>query len=275
VAAGKNEQGTIRLTAAHRGGRIVIEVSDDGAGVNNERVLKKARERGLIDANAVLSEDEISNLIFMPGFSTAETISDIAGRGVGMDVVRRNIVDIGGRITLKSEPGRGLTMQLSLPLTLAVMDGMVVEVGRDNYVVPISAIVECLRPTRGDVRNVLGTAGTLQLRGAIVPLVHLGDLFGIANANREITESVVVIVEASEGARLGVVVDELRGHQQVVIKSIEENYGIVPGIAGATILGNGRVAFITDVDRLANLAGDGRDAPPPPRVEPRTLAKAS
>jgi two-component system chemotaxis sensor kinase CheA len=250
-------------------------VIDDGAGVNNERVLKKARERGLVDANAVLSEDEISNLIFMPGFSTAETISDISGRGVGMDVVRRNIVDIGGRITLKSDPGRGLTMQLSLPLTLAVMDGMVVEVGRDNYVIPISAIVECLRPTKTDVRNVLGTAGTLQLRGAIVPLVHLGDLFGIANANREITESVVVIVEASEGARLGVVVDELRGHQQVVIKSIEENYGIVPGIAGATILGNGRVAFITDVDRLAGLAGDGRDTPPPPRVEPRTLAKAS
>jgi two-component system chemotaxis sensor kinase CheA len=254
-AAGKSEQGVIRLSAGHRGGRIIIEVSDDGAGINSERVLRKARERGLVDPNATLTDDEISNLIFMPGFSTAETVSDISGRGVGMDVVRRNIMDIGGRITLKSEPGRGTTIQLSLPLTLAVMDGMVVEIGQDNYVIPISAIVECMRPTRGDVRNLLGTAGTLQLRGAIVPLVHLGDLFGIANAIRDVLESVVIIVEAGEGARLGLVVDELRGHQQVVIKSIEENYGAVPGIAGATILGNGRVAFILDVDRLSGIAG--------------------
>ncbi len=271
VAAGKSETGTIRLSASHRGGRIVIEVKDDGAGINNERVLNKARERGLIDPNASLSEDEISNLIFMPGFSTAEAISDISGRGVGMDVVRRNILDIGGRISLKSEPGRGLTMQLSLPLTLAVMDGMVVEIGRDNYVIPISAIVECLRPSRSDIRSLLGTLGTLQLRGAIVPLLHMGDLFGVGGARKEISDSVVVIVEASEGARLGVVVDELRGHQQVVIKSIEENYGIVPGIAGATILGNGRVAFIVDVDRLANMAGDGRDAPAP-RTEAKMVA---
>jgi two-component system chemotaxis sensor kinase CheA len=271
IAAGKSETGTIRLSASHRGGRIVIEVKDDGAGINNERVLKKARERGLIEANATLSDDEISNLIFMPGFSTAETISDISGRGVGMDVVRRNIQDIGGRISLKSDPGRGLVMQLSLPLTLAVMDGMVVEVGRDNYVIPISAIVECLRPSASDIRSVLGTLGTLQLRGAIVPLLRLSDLFGIASARNDVADSVVIIVEASEGARLGVVVDELRGHQQVVIKSIEDNYGIVPGIAGATILGNGRVAFIIDVDRLASLAGDGRDSPAP-RAEPKMVA---
>jgi two-component system chemotaxis sensor kinase CheA len=271
VKAGKSEQGTIHLSASHRGGRIVIEVKDDGAGINNERVLKKARERGLIDANASLTDDEISNLIFMPGFSTAETISDISGRGVGMDVVRRNILDIGGRISLKSDPGRGLVMQLSLPLTLAVMDGMVVEVGRDNYVIPISAIVECLRPSASDIRSVLGTLGTLQLRGAIVPLLRLSDLFGIASSRTDIADSVVIIVEASEGARLGVVVDELRGHQQVVIKSIEENYGIVPGIAGATILGNGRVAFIIDVDRLAGLAVEEREGPAP-RAEPRMVA---
>ena len=275
LAAGKNEQGTIRLSAGHRGGRIVIEVSDDGAGINNARVLKKAQERGLVDVNAALTDDEISNLVFMPGFSTAEAISDISGRGVGMDVVRRNIQDIGGRISLKSDPGRGLAMQLSLPLTLAVMDGMVVEIGRDNYVIPISAIVECMRPARSDVRNLLGTNGTLQLRGAVVPLVHLGDLFGISNAIREITESVVIIVEASEGARLGVVVDELRGHQQVVIKSIEENYGIVPGIAGATILGNGRVAFIVDVDRLSNLAGEEQDGAITSGVEPKMMASVN
>jgi two-component system chemotaxis sensor kinase CheA len=151
------------------------------------------------------------------------------------------------------------------------MDGMVVEVGRDNYVIPISAIVECLRPSKSDVRSLLGTLGTLQLRGAIVPLLHMGDLFGVAGARKEISDSVVVIVEASEGARLGVVVDELRGHQQVVIKSIEENYGIVPGIAGATILGNGRVAFIVDVDRLSTMAGEGRDSPAP-RPEQRMVA---
>jgi len=274
-AAGKNEQGVIHLSAGHRGGRIVIEISDDGAGVNGERVLKKAKERGLIDANAVLTEDEINNLIFLPGFSTAETISDISGRGVGMDVVRRNIMDIGGRITLKSEPGRGTTIQLSLPLTLAVMDGMVVEIGQDNYVVPISAIVECMRPTRADVRNLLGTAGTLQLRGAIVPLVHLGDLFGIRGAIRDVVDGVVIIVEAGEGTRLGLVVDELRGHQQVVIKSIEENYGVVPGIAGATILGNGRVAFILDVDRLSGVAGTEMDGVAVPRAEPAVMARAS
>ncbi|MCC6949328.1 MAG: chemotaxis protein CheA [Bradyrhizobiaceae bacterium] len=274
-AAGKSEQGVIHLSAGHRGGRIVIEVSDDGAGINGERVLKKAKERGLIDANAALTEDEISNLVFLPGFSTAETVSDISGRGVGMDVVRRNIMDIGGRITLKSEPGRGTTIQLSLPLTLAVMDGMVVEIGQDNYVVPISAIVECMRPTRADVRNLLGTAGTLQLRGAIVPLVHLGDLFGIRGAVRDVVDGVVIIVEAGEGARLGIVVDELRGHQQVVIKSIEENYGVVPGIAGATILGNGRVAFILDVDRLSNVAGAEMENAALPRAEPAIMARPS
>lgn len=268
LAAGKSEQGVIHLSAGHRGGRIVIEVSDDGAGINGERVLKKAKERGLVDPNAVLTEDEISNLIFLPGFSTAEAVSDISGRGVGMDVVRRNILDIGGRISLRSDPGRGTTIQLSLPLTLAVMDGMVVEIGQDNYVIPISAIVECMRPTASDVRNLLGTAGTLQLRGAIVPLVHLGDLFGIAGAAANVLDGVVIIVEAGEGARLGLVVDELRGHQQVVIKSIEENYGAVPGIAGATILGNGRVAFILDVDRLAGIAGGGMEGSAMSRAGP-------
>lgn len=275
AAAGKSEQGVIHLSAAHRGGRIVVEVSDDGAGINAERVLRKAKERGLVDPNAVLSEEEISNLVFLPGFSTAEKVSDISGRGVGMDVVRRNIMDIGGRISLKSEAGKGTTIQLSLPLTLAVMDGMVVEIGHDNYVIPISAIVECMRPTRSDVRSLLGTAGTLQLRGAIVPLVHLGDLFGIAAANREVTESVVVIVEAGESTRLGIVVDELRGHQQVVIKSIEENYGAVPGIAGATILGNGRVAFILDIDRLSNLANGGIEGAAYTRAESGMMASVN
>ena len=253
LAAGKSEEGTIRLSAEHRGGRIVIEVKDDGAGINSERVLKKAREKGLVGAEATLSEDEIGNLIMLPGFSTAEAVSDISGRGVGMDVVRNNIQDIGGRISLKSERGRGMTIQLALPLTLAVMDGMVIKTGQQTYVMPLSSIVECLRPARSDVSNLIGTRGMLQLRGEFVPLVHLGDLLEISSTG-DSGDSVVIITDAGEGSRFGLVVDELCGHQQVVIKSIEESYGSVPGIAAATILGNGRVAFILDVEKLSDLA---------------------
>jgi two-component system chemotaxis sensor kinase CheA len=255
AAAGKLDEGTVRLVAEHRGGRIVIEVSDDGAGINPERVLKKARDRGLVASDALLTEDEINNLIFLPGFSTAESVSDISGRGVGMDVVRRNIQDLGGRINVRSERGRGMTIQLALPLTLAVMDGMVIRVGRETYVMPMSSIVECLRPPASDVHSLLGTRGMLQLRGNLVPLVHLGELLEIAATETASDERVVIISDAGDGARFGIVVDELCGHQQVVVKSIEESYGSVPGIAGATILGNGRVAFILDIEKLSDLAG--------------------
>jgi len=258
LARGKSETGTVRLSADQRGGRIIIEVSDDGAGINSERVLKKAREKGLVDPHAVLSEDEINNLIFLPGFSTAEAVSDISGRGVGMDVVRRNIQELGGRIALKSTAGKGMTIQLALPLTLAVMDGMIVGVGGETFVMPISAIVECLRPGRSDVCNLLGTRGALQLRGDIVPLVYLADILGVAGHVQHAADGVVIIVEASDGARLGLVIDELCGHQQVVIKSIEENYHSVPGIAAATILGNGRVAFILDIEKLSEMAQENR-----------------
>jgi two-component system chemotaxis sensor kinase CheA len=255
VAAGKKEEGTVHLGAEHRGGRIIIEIRDDGAGINSERVLKKARERGLIGQDATLSEEEINNLIMAPGFSTAETISDISGRGVGMDVVRSNIQEIGGRISLKSERGKGMTIQLALPLTLAVMEGMVIKVGHETYVMPLSTVVECLRPARSDISNLVGTRGMLQLRGDLLPIVHLGDLLDISsNAAEDSEESVVIITDAGDGSRFGLVVDQLCGHQQVVIKSIEESYGAVPGIAAATILGNGRVAFILDVEKLSDLA---------------------
>jgi two-component system, chemotaxis family, sensor kinase CheA len=254
AAAGKSEEGTIRLAAEHRGGRIVIEIRDDGAGINPERVLKKARERGLVGADAVLSDDEINNLIFLPGFSTAEKVSDISGRGVGMDVVRRNIQDVGGRISLKSDRGRGMTIQLALPLTLAVMDGMVIRVGQETYVMPMSAIVECLRPPASDIHALIGTPGMLKLRGSLVPLVQLCELLDISSNAAVSDERVVIITDAGEGAHFGIVVDELCGHQQVVVKSIEESYGSVPGIAGATILGNGRVAFILDCEKLSDLA---------------------
>jgi two-component system chemotaxis sensor kinase CheA len=253
-AAGKPEEGTIRLSAEHRGGRIVIEIKDDGAGINSERVLAKARERGLVSADASLSEEEINNLIFLPGFSTAEKVSDISGRGVGMDVVRRNIQDVGGRISLKSDRGRGMTIQFALPLTLAVMDGMVIRVGSETYVMPMSAIVECLRPPASDIHALIGTPGMLRLRGNLVPLVQLCDLLDIGSTASATDERVIIITDAGEGARFGIVVDELCGHQQVVVKSIEESYGSVPGIAGATILGNGRVAFILDVEKLSDIA---------------------
>jgi two-component system chemotaxis sensor kinase CheA len=257
LAAGKSEEGTIRLSADHRGGRIVIQIADDGAGINSERVLKKAREKGLVSADATLSEEEIGNLIMLPGFSTAEKLSDISGRGVGMDVVRSNIQEIGGRISLKSERGRGMTIQLSLPLTLAVMDGMVIKVGEQTYVMPLSSIVECLRPARSDICNLVGTSGMLQLRGDFVPVVELCKLLDI-NSRTTTTERVVIITDAGEGMRFGLVVDELCGHQQVVIKSIEESYGTVPGLAAATILGNGRVAFILDVEKLSDLAANSQ-----------------
>lgn len=272
LARGKPEHGTVRLSADQRGGRIVIEIADDGGGINTERVLKKARDKGLVDPNANLTDDEICNLIFMPGFSTAETVSDISGRGVGMDVVRRNIQDLGGRTSIKSEAGRGMVIQLALPLTLAVMDGMVVEVDHQTYVLPIPNIVECLRPGKEEIHQLLGTSGTLQLRGDIVPLVHLGDLLGVTVSGRDRAAGIVIITEASDGTRLGLIADELCGHQQVVIKSIEENCGAVRGIAGATILGDGHVAFILDVEALSEMTTEPRY---PGTPQPRNMGLAA
>ena len=273
LALGKKEAGTIRLSAEQRGGRIVIEITDDGQGINSERVLKKAREKGLVAPDAVLNTDEINNLIFMPGFSTADVVSDLSGRGVGMDVVRRNIQDLGGRITLKSDPGRGMAIELALPLTLAVMDGMIVRVAQETYVMPISAIVECIRPACTDIRPLVGTCGALQIRGSIVPLVYLGDVFDVPGFVRDPAECTVIVIEGSDRARLGLVVDELCGHQQVVIKSIEENYGSVPGIAAATILGNGRVAFIVDIEKLSELLDkDSQYSAAAARVSTKTAA---
>ncbi|HEX3936124.1 MAG TPA: chemotaxis protein CheA [Xanthobacteraceae bacterium] len=252
--SGKPEEGKITLLADQRSSRIVIEVSDDGAGIDPERVIKKARDNGLIPQEGHLSEDEVNNLIFLPGFSTASGISEISGRGVGMDVVRRNVQELGGRISLKSTFGKGMTIQLALPLTLAVMDGMIVKVASETYVMPIASIVECVRPAASEFQSLLGTRGALRLRGAIVPIVYLSELFELGAASEVTDESTVIIIETSEGVRLGIVVDQLIGHQQVVIKSIEENYGAVPGIAGATILGDGHVAFILDAERLGEFA---------------------
>jgi two-component system chemotaxis sensor kinase CheA len=247
LAAGKQREGTLLLSAEHRGGRILVEITDDGRGINRERVLAKAQEKGLVAHGASLSDAEIDNLIFLPGFSTAEAVSSLSGRGVGMDVVRRNIQALGGRVTVTSQPGHGSRFTLSLPLTLAVLDGLVVAVGAESYIVPITAIVESLRPRREDVHAVVGRGQVLAIRGQYVPLVYLHEFFRIANAQADASRGIVVIVECDQRGHIGLVVDDLLGQQQVVVKSLEENYHAIEGIGGATILGSGRVALILDV----------------------------
>jgi len=261
LANGKPPQGTVRLSAAHVGGRIVIQVTDDGRGIDRARVRARAVERGLVSADAALTEDQLDNLIFLPGLSTAETVSDISGRGVGMDVVRRNVERLGGRVLIRSVAGKGSTFYLSLPLTLAVLDGMVIGVGRETYIVPLTVILESLRPQARDVHRLVGGGEVLYVRGEYVPLVYLGRAFDVPDATREPWEGLVMLVDADAGGKIGVVVDEIVGQQQVVIKSVEANYRALRGIAGATILGNGRVALILDVAGLAELAGGTGQSP--------------
>jgi two-component system chemotaxis sensor kinase CheA len=250
AAHGKPRQGTIHLSAAQRSGRIIIEVSDDGQGINREKVLARAQDRGLVPAGSPLSDEEIDNLIFLPAFSTAETVSNISGRGVGMDVVKRNVQSLGGRISVQSRFGAGSRFILSLPLTLAVLDGMVVSVGREVYIIPLTAIIESLRPQRSDIHALVGRGDVLALRGEYVPLTPLHKCFSINDAIADPCRGIVIIVQSEGAGRIGVIVDELLGQQQVVVKSLEANYESVEGIGGATILGNGRVALILDIARL-------------------------
>jgi two-component system chemotaxis sensor kinase CheA len=250
LAAGKPAEGVLRLSAAHRSGRIVIEIADDGAGINRERVFSIAVAKGLVPEDAKLSDEEIDNLIFLPGFSTAETISDISGRGVGMDVVRRSIQALGGRIAITSTPGKGSTFTMSLPLTLAVLDGMVVTVADQTLVLPLSTIVEILMPQTMSVHAFGEQSRVIGLRGDFIPLVDLGRRLDYRAETADPKKGVVLLVEADGGGRNALIVDAIQGQRQVVIKSLEANYGSVSGIAAATILGNGRVALILDVDAL-------------------------
>jgi len=250
AAAGKPAEGVVRLTAAHRSGRIVIEVGDDGGGINRERVKAIAVERGLIAADAALSDEEIDNLIFMAGFSTASEVSDISGRGVGMDVVRRSIQALGGRITITSRPGKGSTFTMSLPLTLAVLDGMVVSVQGQTLVAPITAIVETLLPKASDVHSLGGHARVIAIRDSYVPLIDVGMALGYRAEPLVATQGVALLIEGEGGARAALLVDAIQGQRQVVIKSLEANYRQVPGVAAATILGDGRVALILDIDTI-------------------------
>jgi two-component system chemotaxis sensor kinase CheA len=248
--AGKNPEGVVKLSAVHRSGRIVIEVSDDGAGINRERVKAIAIEKGLIAPEATLTDEETDNLIFMPGFSTADAVSDISGRGVGMDVVRRSIQELGGRISIASRPGLGSTFTMSLPLTLAVLDGMVISAGAQTLVAPLTAIVETLQPRRADVHSVSGGAQVISIRGSYVALIDVGMALGFRAEPLDPEEGVALLIEGEGASRAVLLVDAIQGQRQVVIKSLEANYRQVPGIAAATILGDGRVALILDVDAL-------------------------
>ncbi len=267
-AAGKNPEGVVRLAALHRSGRIVIEVQDDGKGINRERVLSIAVKKGLISPDLQLTDEEIDNLIFLPGFSTADKISDVSGRGVGMDVVRRSVQALGGRISITSRPGLGSTFTLSLPLTLAVLDGMVVDVAGETLVVPLAAIVESLRPKAEEVRPLGPVGSVLAVRDSFVPLIDVGLTLGYRTTSPSPTEGVVLLVEGEDGSRAALVADAIHGQRQVVIKSLEQNYQQVEGVAAATILGDGRVALILDVDAVINLRR--RETPRP--VEPTLIA---
>ncbi len=249
-AAGKPREGVVRLAALHRSGRIVIEISDDGRGINRPRVKQIAVDKGLISPETNLSDDEIDNLIFMAGFSTAATVSDISGRGVGMDVVRRSIQSLGGRINISSRPGQGSTFTLSLPLTLAVLDGMVVTVAGQTLVAPLTAIIESLQPKAADVRSLGPNAQVIAIRDTHVPLIDIGRSLGYRTVTPPPTEGVALLVEGEGGSRAALMVDAIQGQRQVVIKSLEANYRPVPGIAAATILGDGRVALILDIDAV-------------------------
>jgi two-component system chemotaxis sensor kinase CheA len=253
AAAGKHESGMIELGAFHESGNIIIEVRDDGAGLNRAKILRKACERGLVTPDQDLTEEQIDNLIFMPGFSTADQISDVSGRGVGMDVVRRNINDLGGHVQISSVEGRGSAIRIRLPLTLAILDGQLVRVGREIYVISLLAILETVQVSKDQVNKLVGRTEVFRSRDEYLPVVKLCDQFGIEPDSDRAEDGLLVIVEA-DGKRVGVLVDDLLAQQQVVIKSLESNFKPVAGIAGATILGDGTVALIIDVPELIRSA---------------------
>jgi two-component system chemotaxis sensor kinase CheA len=254
IAAGKPEIGTITLEAYHRGGNIVIEVKDDGKGLNKEVLRAKAIEKGLIDEGAVLTDKQIYELIFMAGFSTAEQLTDVSGRGVGMDVVRRNIQSLGGNIEIISELGKGTTIAIHLPLTLAILDGQSIAVGDERFIIPLGAIVESVNINESMINRVAGKGETFRLRDEYLPIVRMHEIFDVKTAQAtKLTEGLVVVVDG-QGMRCGLFVDDLLGQQQVVIKSLEANYRKVEGVSGATILGDGSVALILDIPGLVRLS---------------------
>jgi two-component system chemotaxis sensor kinase CheA len=253
IAAGKSPEGTICLKAYHQGGNFIIEIQDDGKGLDRDRILRKAIERGIVSESDNLSDEDIYGLIFAAGFSTAEQVTDVSGRGVGMDVVRRNVEALQGSISIRSQMGKGCRMIVRLPLTLAILDGLLVRVSSDSYVVPLLSVVESIKPNSTDVQKVMGKGEVITLRGEIVPLLRLDRILSLQRNHVASDDGLLVIVE-DQGRKYALVVDELLGQQQVVIKNLETNFQKVPGVAGATILGDGRVALILDINGICGLS---------------------
>ncbi len=251
--AGKPAEGTVHLNAFHKGGSINIVISDDGKGLDKARLLEKARSKGLIDPDAVLTDEQIYDLIFLPGFSTAAQTTDVSGRGVGMDVVRRNIKELGGNVELRTELGKGTTTTITLPLTLAIVDGQSVAVGSETYIVPLVTIVESLQVKAGATSQIYNHGEVFPFRGEYLPIIRLHQVFGVQPRSESLSEGLIMVVEG-DGKRAGLLIDELLGQQQVVIKSLETNYTRIEGVGGATILGEGTVALILDIPGLLRMA---------------------
>jgi two-component system chemotaxis sensor kinase CheA len=258
LAASKTAVGNLTLSAEHQGGNICIEVIDDGAGLNRERILAKALSSGLPVSDS-MSDEEVGMLIFAPGFSTAEQVTDVSGRGVGMDVVKRNIQEMGGHVEISSKQGKGTTIRILLPLTLAILDGMSVRVADEVFILPLNAVMESLQPTAEELKPLAGGERVLEVRGEYLPLVELWNVFDVQNAKTDATQGIVVILQ-SAGRRYALLVDQLIGQHQVVVKNLESNYRKVPGISAATILGDGSVALIVDVSALQSLNREKRVA---------------
>lgn len=258
VAAGKSPVGNLILSAEHQGGNICIEVTDDGAGLNRERILAKAISQGMA-VNENMTDEEVGMLIFAPGFSTAEQVTDVSGRGVGMDVVKRNIQEMGGHVEIKSKQGSGTTIRILLPLTLAILDGMSVKVADEVFILPLNAVMESLQPREEDLHPLAGGERVLEVRGEYLPMVELWKVFDVDGAKTEATQGIVVILQ-SAGRRYALLVDQLIGQHQVVVKNLESNYRKIPGISAATILGDGSVALIIDVSALQGLNREQRMA---------------
>ena len=248
LSKGKPEHGTITLVASHQGGSIVIEVRDDGKGLSRAKLLAKARERG-IDAPDSLTDPEVYNLIFAPGFSTADVVTDVSGRGVGMDVVKKNITALGGSVEIDSAEGYGMSVKVRLPLTLAIMDGMSIGVGEEVYILPLSSVVESFQVDNSMIKTIGGTGRVVEVRDEFMPVIDLERVFEVPRFDFENVSNIMVVVEA-EGGRVALLVDELLGQQQVVVKNLEANYRKVQDVSGATIMGDGRVALILDVGAL-------------------------
>ncbi len=252
VAAGKSRQGTLRLSASQRAGSIVIEIADDGAGLNRPRIRDIAIEKGLIPSDAVLTDQEIDHLLFAPGFSTAAEVTNLSGRGVGMDVVKTAITALGGRIAISTVPGEGTTFSITLPLTLAVMDGMIITVGGQTMVVPISSILETVRPSPGDLSKLGLKSELLRIRGEYVPIIDLAEQLGQPPSDKTMAERVLLLIQTEAIAQCAIAVDDIFDQRQVVVKSMHNNYGDIDGVSGATILGDGKIALIIDPDAIAS-----------------------